>query len=316
MVWSLWRHFVRYRDIEFARPMWVDLVRPAADFMVQFRDPDSKLPLPSYDLWEERYGVHAFTVASVYGGLTSAQRFAQCFGDPKRAQKYGQAAAEIQDAFGRYMWSDGRGRFLRRITPRDGDRTARLMEDVFAGRTPRPTGQRGFEDMVDPAEKRAAAPPEPVEVAYEADDNIDASMFAIFALGLLPVDDPRVAATMQKIEERLTVKTDVGGVARYEDDYYHQVTDDVENVPGNPWFICTLWMADYRIAKAQTPAELKEAASYLEWVAARALPSGVLAEQVHPTTNDPLSVSPLTWSHATVVATVVSYLNKLDALSG
>ena len=56
--------------------MWVDLVRPAADFMVQFRDPDSKLPLPSYDLWEERWGVHAFTVATVYGGLKAARNFA------------------------------------------------------------------------------------------------------------------------------------------------------------------------------------------------------------------------------------------------
>ncbi|MEO1237719.1 MAG: hypothetical protein AAFX76_13105, partial [Planctomycetota bacterium] len=43
--------------------------------------------------------------------------------------------------------------------------------------------------------------------------------------------------------------------------------------------------------------------------------SGVLAEQVHPETNAPLSVSPLTWSHATVVATVSQYLAKLDALS-
>lgn len=303
VVWALWRHYVRYRDIEFTRPMWVDLVRPAADFMVQFRDPDSKLPLPSYDLWEERYGVHAFTVATVYGGLKSAWQFAVCFGDTARAQKYAEAAEEVREAFCKYMWSDEHGRFVRRIMHADADRTAQLMGDVFAGRTPESTAGR-----------RAADAP-PAEVEYEVDENIDASMFAIFALGLLPVDDERVKATMQKIEERLTVKTDVGGVARYEDDYYHQVTDDVENVPGNPWFICTLWMADYVIAKAQTTEELQQAAKYLEWVADRALPSGVLAEQVHPETNAPLSVSPLTWSHATVVATVVQYLNKLEALA-
>ena len=314
VVWALWRHYVRYRDIEFTRPMWVDLVRPAADFMVQFRDPDSKLPLPSYDLWEERYGVHAFTVATVYGGLKSAWQFAVCFGDHKRAQQYAQAAAEVREAFCKYMWSDEHGRFVRRIMHRDADRTARLMEDVFAGRTPQPTGARGFDDL-DPVRDAEPASVSETAVDYEIDDNIDASMFAIFALGLLPIDDERVRATMQKIEERLTVKTDVGGVARYEDDYYHQVTDDVENVPGNPWFICTLWMADYLIAKAQNPNELREAARYLEWVADRSLPSGVLAEQVHPTTNAPLSVSPLTWSHATVVATVVGYLNKLEALS-
>jgi len=312
VVWALWRHYVRYRDIEFTRPMWVDLVRPAADFMVKFRDPDSKLPLPSYDLWEERYGVHAFTVATVYGGLKSAWQFAVCFGDTERAQQYAMAAEEIREAFCKHMWSEQHGRFLRRIMPTDLDRNARMMDDIFAGRTPRPEGSPQFDAI--PTDNDSHPNPKPVEVDYEADDNIDASMFAIFAMGLLPVEDERVQATMQKIGERLTVKTDVGGVARYEDDYYHQVTDDVENVPGNPWFICTLWMADYVIAKAKTVEELKRAARYIEWVADRALPSGVLAEQVHPMTNEPLSVSPLTWSHATVVATVVQYLTKLEAL--
>ncbi|MEM9883530.1 MAG: glycoside hydrolase family 15 protein [Planctomycetota bacterium] len=311
VIWALWRHYVRYRDIEFARPMWVDLVRPAADFLVQFRDPDSKLPLPSYDLWEERYGVHAFTVATVHGGLKAAWQFAVCFGDTKRAREYAAAADELREAFGKYMWSEAHGRFLRRISPADDDRTARLLNDVFAGRPPRPDAE-----LTPRGGAKANGKPAPAsEVQYEPDENIDASMFAIFAMGLLPTDDPRVEATMQKIEERLTVKTDVGGVARYEDDYYHQVTDDVENVPGNPWFICTLWMADYVIGSATTVEELKRAAGYLEWVADRALPSGVLAEQVHPETNAPLSVSPLTWSHATVVATVVAYLTKLETLA-
>ena len=321
VVWALWRHYVRYRDVEFTRPMWVDMVRPAADFMVRFRDPDTKLPLPSYDLWEERYGVHAFTVATVYGGLKSAWQFAVCFGDTERAQQYAQAAAEVRQAFCDHMWSEEQGRFVRRIVPADPDRTARLMEDVFAGRAPRPT--RAHPDIQPPRDP-GHQPPEPSDDAavgdpdaavYTMDLNIDASMFAIFGLGLLPVDDERVRATMQKVEQRLTVKTHVGGVARYEDDYYHQVTDDVENVPGNPWFICTLWMADHVIARAQTLDELKQAAGYLQWVADRALPSGVLAEQVHPETNAPLSVSPLTWSHATVVSTVVAYLTKFELLS-
>jgi GH15 family glucan-1,4-alpha-glucosidase len=40
-----------------------------------------------------------------------------------------------------------------------------------------------------------------------------------------------------------------------------------------------------------------------------------LAEQVHPYTHAPLSVSPLTWSHATVVMTVREYLAKRAALN-
>jgi GH15 family glucan-1,4-alpha-glucosidase len=40
------------------------------------------------------------------------------------------------------------------------------------------------------------------------------------------------------------------------------------------------------------------------------LPSGVLAEQVHPVTYRPLSVSPLTWSHAAFVTTILEYVEK------
>jgi GH15 family glucan-1,4-alpha-glucosidase len=35
-----------------------------------------------------------------------------------------------------------------------------------------------------------------------------------------------------------------------------------------------------------------------------------MAEQVHPDTHAPLSVSPLTWSHATFVMTVLEYLKR------
>ena len=67
--------------------------------------------------------------------------------------------------------------------------------------------------------------------------------------------------------------------------------------------------------KATTVDQLKEAVPLLEWVADRALASGVLAEQVHPHTNEPLSVSPLTWSHATYVQTVLDYLEKRGSLA-
>ena len=50
------------------------------------------------------------------------------------------------------------------------------------------------------------------------------------------------------------------------------------------------------------------------WATERALPSGVLAEQVHPKTGAPLSVSPLTWSHAEFVGTVHRLLEYLRHL--
>ena len=149
---------------------------------------------------------------------------------------------------------------------------------------------------------------------FEYDMTIDASMYGVFAFGAYDPLDEKVVLTMKAIKERLWCKTDVGGIARYENDYYHQISKDTDRVPGNPWFICTMWLAQYQIAKAKTKAELKEALPTLEWVASRALSSGILAEQVHPYSNAPLSVSPLTWSHATVVMCVMEYLKKLETL--
>ena len=68
--------------------------------------------------------------------------------------------------------------------------------------------------------------------------------------------------------------------------------------------------------RAENLEQLHEALPYLEWCAQHALPSGVLAEQVHPITGQPLSVSPLTWSHSAFVWAVLLYMEKFQALAG
>jgi ferredoxin len=293
VVWAMWRHYYRYRDIEFIRPMWVDVVQKAADFMCKYRDERTGLPLPSYDLWEERWGVHAFTVATVYGGLKAARNFAVCFGDRERAEKYAKAAAEIKAGAAKYLFSKKLDRFVRRLVPKD---------------SPVPPGDASYE------EKTPLTPESDVDQYYEVDEVIDASLYSIFKFHLFAADDPRVESTMRQVEQKLWVKTRVGGVARYENDYYHRVSNDIAAVPGNPWFICTLWLADYFITRAQTISDLKLALPIFEWTAGHSLESGVLAEQVNPYTNEPISVSPLTWSHATVVSTSIKYLEKLESL--
>ena len=80
--------------------------------------------------------------------------------------------------------------------------------------------------------------------------------------------------------------------------------------------ICTLWFAQWLIAKANNIAELDEAIPYLEWTNWRASSSGVLAEQYHPYTGAQISVSPLTWSHATLITTSMQYRLRHAELSG
>lgn len=147
--------------------------------------------------------------------------------------------------------------------------------------------------------------------SLEVDLTRDASIWGLFAFGLYSATDPKIIATMLDLKEQLWVKTGVGGMARYENDYYHQVSKDV---PGNPWFVCTLWLADFYAEKATDEKELTEAIDILKWTADHALPSGVLAEQVNPFTGQPMSVSPLTWSHATFVASVHRVVRRLGTI--
>jgi len=271
VLWALWEHFRRYRDVEFIKPLYRPLIKSAGEFLVAYRDPTTGLPQPSYDLWEERQGVLTFTTAAVYGGLKAAARFTDAFGEVSLAARFEKAAAEVRAGMDAVLFRPEAGRFARMVAP---DGSGALVPDL----------------------------------------TLDASLYGTFTFGAYPPGDARVAATMRAIRERLWVKTEVGGVARYENDYYHQVSQDIQNVPGNPWFICTLWLAQYAIAAATDLRSLQEALPVLEWVASRALPSGVLAEQVHPYSGAPLSVSPLTWSHATFVTAVAEYLERHASL--
>jgi glucoamylase len=265
VIWALWHHYKKYRDIEFIKPLYKPLIKNAADFMMNYRDTSTALPMPSYDLWEERQGVFTFTVSAVYGGLMAAAHFTEAFGETDLAREYRQGARQMREAMDKYLYLEQEKRFCRMIYfKKDG--------------------------------------------SVEVDKTIDASLYGIFAFGAYEPEDEKVRNTMQQVYERLWCRTPVGGLARYENDSYYRVS---ENVPGNPWFLTTLWLAQYYIAIARNKNDLNKALEVMQWAEKHALPSGVLAEQVHPDTGEPLSVSPLTWSHAAYIAAVQGYLNKL-----
>ncbi|MEK6978545.1 MAG: glycoside hydrolase family 15 protein, partial [Candidatus Hydrothermarchaeota archaeon] len=208
VVYALWHHYDLFRNIEFAKAHYEGLVKRAADFMVEYRHPRLRLPLPSYDLWEERRGILTFTSAAVYAGLLAAARFAELFGDPDDASRYREAAEEVRKGIMEHLYDEKEKRFLRMVN----------------------IGEDG---------------------ALVKDYTVDSSLYALFEFGVLPPHDPRVVSTMEAVKARLWCRTGVGGLARYEGDQYHRVAGNPV-VPGNPWFICTLWLAQWYIAKART----------------------------------------------------------------
>ena len=68
---------------------------------------------------------------------------------------------------------------------------------------------------------------------------------------------------------------------------------------------------DVAVPLTAVTRDLTEALDLVSRVAEQALPSGVLAEQLNAITGEPLSVSPLTWSHATYITTIHRLLRRL-----
>lgn len=266
VLWALDRHVGRHGDHAFARGLMPRLVHGAAEWLCRHRNPETGLPLPSWDLWEERFGVHTFTVASVIAGLRAASALAAGLGDAGAAARWSDTAAAIDAAMDRYLWHESEGRFAR---------------------TGYPEGQ-----------------------GYWLDTAADASLAGLFLLGVRPAADPRVAATLEAVRERLAVRTPVGGLARYEGDPFCRPEPDLARAPGNPWFVTSFWLAEWDLARAEDPVALEAAAQPLRWARERALPSGVLPEQLHPASGEPRSVSPLAWSHAAFLSAALTLAGR------
>ncbi|MDI6870593.1 MAG: glycoside hydrolase family 15 protein [Bacillota bacterium] len=270
VLWALGQHFDCHRDIEFITRMY-PLIERAGRFLAAFRDKRTHLPLPSWDLWEERRGVFAWTASAVYGGLLAAAHLSRLLGKDREAARLHKAAVELQSAIARYFLDPTTGRFARQVV---------LSSDGRLTHDPTP----------------------------------DASLWGLAAFGAVGLADPAFIATMAWLEERLWVAGPIGGLARYAGDLYCAVTPDSPShdssgnpCPGNPWVVCTLWLARWYLARATVPADLERPLRLLEWVARAAGPAGILPEQVHPKTGAPLSVSPLTWSHSEYVNAVLDY---------
>ncbi len=262
---ALWKYYERTKDIKFIKGIYKDLIKKAADFLVEFREGGA--PKESYDLWEERFGLHTYTACTVYAGLVAAARFSKELHRLYDSRKYLKASGEVKNYIKSCLYDENKGMFFRRV------------------------------------EKR-------VDKLYKESEIDSSTGYALHEFVFKP-DEGVVKKEMDAIEKKLTCKTETGGVARYRGDQYYAGSKDV---PGNPWFICTLWLAQYKIKAAKKSSELESAKSILEWAVKHASPTGFLSEQLHPTTGEQLSVSPLTWSHAAFVETVFRYVAKREEM--
>lgn len=257
VIYMLGEYYEYSKDEDFVRSLYTTFIQPAADFMVQFMDERTGLPHASYDLWEEKFLTHTYTVAVVYQALLVAADFAEKFEFPDDAAKWTITAEKILSNSSIFFDTD-------RSLYRKG---YLLQQD----------GSLQFDNVLDLS-----------------------TLYGVMTFGLHDSTD-QLKKTAAKIEEILLDKSPSGGAPRYEHDGYFQ-SDPA--FMGNPWFVTTLWMAQY-YTRTGNGAKARE---YIEWTMNHTTESGILPEQINPSDGSSLSVSPLVWSHAELANTILDVM--------
>ncbi len=241
-------------DTDFVHGLYDTFIKPAANFMTGFIDEQTGLPHASYDLWEQKFLTHTYTVAVVYQALLVCADLATKFEFPDDAALWATTAERILTN-NNAMFDPERRAFRKGFL---------LQAD----------GSLEFDNVLDVS-----------------------SMYGVMMYGYHKTTD-QLKDTIHLIEQELLDISPSGGTTRYEGDNYFASQPFYK---GNPWIITTLWMAQYYVRTGSTD----KARGFIDWTLQHAYPSGVLSEQINPSTGQPVSVAPLVWSHAELVNTVL-----------
>ncbi|GHE13945.1 glycoside hydrolase family 15 protein [Klenkia taihuensis] len=124
------------------------------------------------------------------------------------------------------------------------------------------------------------------------DGGLDGSLLALPLRGVVPFDDPRMVATVEKVREHL----DAGDGLLYR--YLHSESDD--GLPGEEgaFMLCSFWLVDNLTGQGR----LDEAEALFDSLCARATPLGLLSEEIDPRDGSFLGNFPQAFSHLGVIA--------------
>lgn len=145
--------------------------------------------------------------------------------------------------------------------------------------------------------------------SIQKDERVDSSaVYGSFMFGLYPIDTPEVQSSVRVMLDALKMpQQDILGLARYENDQYYRVSQDIT---GNPWFITGLWLAQYYIETNQKEKALHQ----IRWSRDHMMSTGVLPEQLNPYDHSFISVAPLTWSQAEYVSTLLDLISTVEPI--
>ena len=124
------------------------------------------------------------------------------------------------------------------------------------------------------------------------DDQLDASLLHVALIGLLPVDDPRVRATVAAVERRLRR----GPVV-----YRYHFDDGLPGKEGG-FLVCASWLIEAMVATRRIDDAQELFAQYVDLVG----PTGMLSEQHDPGAELSLGNVPQAYSHAGLINCAVA----------
>jgi alpha,alpha-trehalase len=96
--------YALYYNWEIEKSVWTtgryyrELVIPAANYLTKAINQKTNLPISSFDLWEERKGVHAYSACTVYAGLRGAYELSRSIGDYENAIRWKDTADRIKES--------------------------------------------------------------------------------------------------------------------------------------------------------------------------------------------------------------------------
>jgi glucoamylase len=278
ILWGMWQHFLITQDAEFLAQCW-DSMRRGADHLLTNIDPANGFPRPSMDLWEERFAQHTYSSAAVATSLLAVGDAAEQLGHGELAATYRTAGEKIRAQVEATLFNEAKGSWYRGVE-------LHVSPDSMEARKAAGEAVHVVQD----------------EFGYDRpvaghDTVVDASLLGLsYPFELFDGEHPHLVATAKAVRD-LCTQPGVGGIRRYEDDIY---------AGGNPWVLCTLWLA-LDANRRGDAATVKEA---LEWVLKNQCETGLLPEQVDKEHGGPGWVVPLTWSHAMYVLTILEHFGK------
>lgn len=267
ILFGMWNHFLYVKNIAFLEKVWPSVLK-AAEFLEKFVDKDTGLPLPSFDLWEERMGEHTYSTSAVIAGLYAAANIGECLGVSANTTEHWRNIAEnMKNALEQNLCDRKSRVFIRSIRTKLN-----------------PWGNEPTDNTV----VICVNPKGYTREVSAVDDNPDISLLGpSVPFNIYRPDHPLVRNTAEKIEKALYCEK-AGGIYRYFGDKY---------AGGNPWVVSTLWLALYHIEACN----IEKARNYFKWCVKRATSLGFLPEQADKNDGKPCWVIPLTWSHAMYV---------------